>query len=294
MALACSHRILALAVLAAAPLPAQICEDVGGDDRLIGFTLLSGAVPAAVNCNGLRCYPPLLQGVRYETRPVGCNPHTTVCQRRRPHSHGVPRQRPEPRRRDRPYRVARPERRFGRFLRGRRRGRSARTVAIPGWWWAASAAPTPKGLARPGVYSLFTNICAGVCGAPSQTIPVEMTPLAAHRALCGSPPPFGCPEDPPAGTCCLGPGGGTSPAGGGPGASPPGSGPGAHLRYRAGGAGAPGTPGNQPWIVAGLGAGWAHDYAERIVPGSQPNLGLVLDPLRHFPQVHGRRRRRCL
>jgi YD repeat-containing protein len=261
---------LILALLAAAPLPAQICGDVAGDDRLIGFTLLSGAVPAAVNCNGLRCYPPLLQGVRYETRPVGCNPHTTVCQvaalvptvfRGNAQNPGVV---------------------TGHTEWHDQNGVSAGSCGAAGaairtdrgesWLVVGGfSCANPEGLARPGVYSLFTNICQGACGAPSQTIPVEMTPLAAHRALCGTPPPFGCPEDPPAGTCCLGPGGGTSPAGGGPGASPPGSGPGAHLRYRAGGAGAPGTPGNQPWIAAGLGAGWAHDYAERIVPGSQPN-----------------------
>ncbi len=99
-------------------------------------------------------------------------------------------------------------------------------------------------------------------------MPVDLSLPAVEQALCKEPPVYGCPEDPPAGTCCLGPGGGTAPAGGGAGAAPPGSGPGARLRYRAGGAGFPGLPGTSEWHAAGLGAGWAHDYAERIVPGS--------------------------
>ena len=216
---------LVLALLAA-PLSAQLCSDPSGDGRLIGFTLLPGTVTAAANCTGiLRCYPPLLQGVRYETRPVSCNPYTTVCQV----AAIVPT-------------VFRGNTQNSSVVTGHTEWTDANGVSA-GSCGALGAAirsdfgeswiviggfscANPEGLAAPSVFSLLTNICAGASGCTaSRTVPVELTPLAAYRALCGQPPPFGCPEDPPAGTCCLGPGGGTAPAGGGPGASPPGRGP---------------------------------------------------------------------
>ncbi len=57
---------------------------------------------------------------------------------------------------------------------------------------------------------------------------------------------------------------GTSVGGGGPTFSPGRSGPGALLRYRAGGAGAPGLPGSTGWTPT-LGLFWSHNYAQRIV-----------------------------
>ncbi|HYH45916.1 MAG TPA: hypothetical protein VEG34_09525, partial [Thermoanaerobaculia bacterium] len=267
---ACSAAVvwIVFLVLAVSPLAAQVlCMD-GPAQGLVGYTLLSGTVPATANCNGLRCYPPLLQGVRYETRPVGCNPHLQVC--------GVAAFVPTVLRgnaQNSSVVIGHTEWRDG-------TGSLAGTCGFPGAgirsdrgesWLLLSgfSCANPEGLAGAGVYTLLTNICQGACGTPSLTVPVDLTPQGVAAALCREPPPDGCPDDPLAGTCCLGPGGGTSPAGGGAGASPAGSGPGAHLRYRAGGAGFPGLPGTGAWHAAGLGAGWAHDYAERIVPGSQ-------------------------
>ncbi len=80
--LLCSVLLAALAL--AAPAGAQYCAATGPVN--VGFDPLSGSIPKDANCSctnscmtGFRCYPPLLAGASYETRPAGCNPKTQAC-----------------------------------------------------------------------------------------------------------------------------------------------------------------------------------------------------------------------
>ena len=57
---------------------AQVCNLVNGQPD-IGYEALPGSVPGPINCGGLACYTPELFAVRYETRPIGCDPSAGTC-----------------------------------------------------------------------------------------------------------------------------------------------------------------------------------------------------------------------
>src|SRR5829696_835425 len=126
------------------------------------------------------------------------------------------------------------------------------------------------------VFSLTAWSCVTAC---RQELKVEGLVLGgpglAAAIGCPMPPP---PEDCDTCTGCVangggGPGGCSAPArGGGLACGPDGAGPGAHLRYRAGGAGATGLPGTAGWRPS-LGLYWSHEHAQRIVP--DPDLNHV-------------------
>lgn len=262
-----------------APAGAQYCAATGGVN--LGFDPLAGSIPKDANCSctngcmtGFRCYPPVLGGASYETRPAGCNPRTQACTVRATLGVDFP---------GNSQGLLTPG--SGAYLDWSNAASSpVGSCGYPGGnqifvdkgsaWIEVGGFTCSGGAAAAGPYTLLAQVCIAGCPQPanqrqrSTTADLSLTQLNA--LFCKKPPVHGCPEDGPAGTCCLGPGGGgaggggSSPAGGGPGFGGPGTGPDTFLYYLAGGVGNPAWPGTALWTPT-LGRYWSHTYAERIV-----------------------------
>ncbi|MEO1368756.1 MAG: hypothetical protein AAFX50_16395, partial [Acidobacteriota bacterium] len=226
-----------------------------------------------MNCGSFACYTPLLSEVRYEVRPIGCDPSSGTCSIRA----SVP---------------------------AEIRGNSNNTLAFNGnlvyEWTAPNGAAagscgagvklldekaetwiqvggfTCNGSFDAGTYSMRARICGSPPGQPpspcerTEEVDVDLSGPAISAQLCPPPPrDWTCNSGNSCQAGCMGPNGGgwggSSAAGGGPGFGGPPWGQGAYLSYQAGGIGAPGSPLPADWTTI-LGRYWSHDYAERIVP----------------------------
>jgi RHS repeat-associated protein len=263
-------RLGVLAFLLAAPVGAGepvSCTGVGGVS--VGIDETPGSVFQPPNCSELfRCYPPVLNGVFYETRPAGCNPKTQPCLVRATVPVEFPGHAEGPN-----------EAGSGAHLEWK--NASSAVVGFCGVlgseiffeqgnaWIQISGFRCSTGASLSGAYTLQAEVCVGGCSLPlserSSTTPIDLSLPQLEAVFCRKPPASGCPGQGPAGACCIGPAGGSSPGGGGAGTGGPGTGPDAYLYYLAGSVGHPDYPGAAVWKPT-LGRYWSHTWAERIVP----------------------------
>ena len=242
---------LALSLFSGPAATAQICGQVDGQP-LIGYRALPGNVSGSINCNGQACYTPEIFEVRYETRPIGCDPSDGTCSIRA----FVPAD-----------------------IRGNRNNQSQFALGNLVFEWTSpegedggscgagsnlSAEKTETwiqiggfscGSSFPagGVYSLRVRVCGAPPGFPDPCVKtkstlVDLTGPTIAAAVCPDPPrPWSCNEKNSCRSGCMGPNGsgaagsgagGSSAAGGGPGLGGRIFGGGAYLRYQAGGLGA--------------------------------------------------------